>query len=128
MTEISGPCSLSRSTLHDGTGVRRVFTTSVVRADEKYVRSNDGQLIYNRIGNRKSYSNAGADGIALASGNLYRGRPVLPSLLSFRSRSWPISALSDDQVLAAVQFPGQVASEQAGFTADDRGRSANAGE
>lgn len=30
--------------------------------------------------------------------------------------------LKDEQVLAAVQNPGQIASEQAGFTADDHGR------
>jgi hypothetical protein len=30
--------------------------------------------------------------------------------------------LTDAQVLAAVQNPGQIASEQAGFTSDDRGR------
>jgi hypothetical protein len=32
------------------------------------------------------------------------------------------TSLTDAQVLAAVQNPGQIASEQAGFTADDRGR------
>jgi hypothetical protein len=30
--------------------------------------------------------------------------------------------MTDTQVLAAVQYPGQCASEQAGFTSDDRGR------
>lgn len=31
-------------------------------------------------------------------------------------------SLSDEEVLAAVQDPGQCATEQAGFTADDKGR------
>ena len=122
MTEISGPCSLLALNLHDGTAVRRLFNTSVVRADEKYVGSYDGQLLYNWRGTTKSYSTVGADGIALASGSLYWG--VLSSRRFYFIAQAVLAdfTLSDEQVLAAVQFPGQVASEQAGFTADDRGR------
>ncbi|KAH8886234.1 hypothetical protein GQ53DRAFT_875925 [Thozetella sp. PMI_491] len=122
MTEISGPCSLIALNLHDGTGVRRLFNTSVVRADEKYVGSYDGQLIYNWNGTKKGYSTVGADGIALASGNLYWG--VLASRRFYYISQEVLASFNatDDEVLAAVQFPGQVASEQAGFTADDRGR------
>jgi hypothetical protein len=57
-----------------------------------------------------------------ASGNFYWG--VLASRrFYFISQSTLVNPnLTDSQVLAAVQNPGQCASEQAGFTSDDRGR------
>ncbi len=108
--------------LHDGSVTRRLFNTSVVRADEKYVGSYDGHLIYCWNGTEIGYCTTGADGFALASGNFYWA-----ALASCRFYYIPQSvvidaSLSDEQVLAVVQHPGECATEQAGFTADDKGR------
>jgi hypothetical protein len=57
-----------------------------------------------------------------ASGNFYWG--VLASRRFYFIDQSTLSNpnLTDAQVLAAVQNPGQIASEQAGFTSDDHGR------
>ncbi|KAK4902168.1 hypothetical protein LTR27_001070 [Elasticomyces elasticus] len=122
ITDESTNSSILAINLDDGSAVRRLLNTSVVRADEKYVGSYDGNLIYTWNGTKKGYSTTGADGIALASGNFYWG--VLASRrFYYISQSVMIdTSLSDDEVLAAVQDPGQCGSEQAGFTADDKGR------
>ncbi|KAK0291469.1 hypothetical protein LTS00_008469 [Friedmanniomyces endolithicus] len=122
ITDESTNSSILAINLDDGSTVRRLFNTSVVRADDKYVGSYDGNLIYGWNGTKKSFLNTGADGIALASGNFYYG--VLASRrFYFFSQSLVVNtSVSDAEVLAAVQFPGQCASEQAGFTADDQGR------
>lgn len=108
--------------LADGSGIKRLFNESVVRADPKYVGSYEGHLVYCWDGNTIGYCTTGADGIALASGNFYWG-----VLASRRFYYIPQSvmvdfSLSDEEVLAAVQDPGQCATEQAGFTADSKGR------
>ena len=93
-----------------------------MRADEKYVGSYDGHLIYCWNATEIGYCTTGADGIALASGNFYWG--VLASRRFYYIAQTVVidTSLSDDQVLAAVQDPGMCATEQAGFTADDKGR------
>jgi hypothetical protein len=64
----------------------------------------------------------GSDGIALASGNVYRC--VLASCrFYFISQEVIVNrSLFDAEVLAMVRDPGQCGAEQAGFTADDKGR------
>lgn len=122
VTDESTNSSILAINLDDGSAVRRLFNTSVVRADEDYVGSYDGNLIYLWNGTKKSYTTTGADGIALASGNFYWG--VLASRrFYYVAQSVVVDTnLTDADVLAAVQNPGQCASEQAGFTADDQGR------
>ena len=122
ITDESTNASIVAVNLDDGSAVKRLFNTSVVRADEGYVGSYDGHLIYCWNGTQLEYCTTGADGIALASGNFYWG--VLASRrFYYVSQSVVIdTSLSDQEVLDAVQFPGQCATEQAGFTADDKGR------
>ncbi|KAK0254702.1 hypothetical protein B0A54_08607 [Friedmanniomyces endolithicus] len=122
ITDESTNSSILAINLDDDSTVRRLFNTSVVRADDKYVGSYDRNLIYGWNGTKKSFLSTGADGIALASGNFYWG--VLASRRWYYvSQSLMVNtSVSDADVLAAVQFPGQCASEQAGFTADDQGR------
>jgi hypothetical protein len=67
MTDASTNSSLVAINLEDGTGVRRLFNTSVVRADEKYVGSYDGELIYRWNGTQKGYLTTAADGITLGT-------------------------------------------------------------
>lgn len=57
--------SLLAINLEDGSAVRRLFNTSVVRADEKYVGSYGGELIYTWNGTKKGHITTAADGIAL---------------------------------------------------------------
>ena len=73
ITDESTNSSLLAINLDTGDAVRRLFNTSVVRADEGYVGSYDGDLVYGWKGTNKSYITTGADGIALASGNFYWG-------------------------------------------------------
>jgi hypothetical protein len=122
ITDASAAGSLLSINLDTGEALRRLFNTSVTRADEKYVGVYNGEPVYAWSGTKKAHFTVGADGIALASGNVYWG--VLAS------RRWYyipqtilINALaSDSEVLAAVVFPSQCGSEQAGLTADHNGR------
>lgn len=122
ITDESSSGSLLAINLDTGETVRRLYNTSVVRPDRGYVGFYDGQLIYSWNGTQQKNTQIGADGIALASGNVYWG--VLSShRYYFISQSiLANSSLPDAAILAAVQFPGQCGSEQAGFTADDHGR------
>ena len=67
VTDASTNSSLLAIDLENGGGVRRLFNTSVVRADEKYVGSYDGELIYKWNGTNKGYITTAADGIALGA-------------------------------------------------------------
>lgn len=123
ITDESKFASILAINLDDGSTVRRLFNTSVVRADDNYVGSYDGSLVYTWNGTQKGHMTTGADGIALASGNFFWG--VLASRrFYFVPQSVVIDPKATDaDVLAAVQVPGgQCGSEQAGFTADDHGR------
>lgn len=122
ITDESPSSSILAIDLGTGDVVRRLYNTSVVRADPGYVGSYDGQPIYSWNGTKKSSISTGADGMALQSGNFYWG-----VLASRRFYYIPQSVMtnfsaSDDDVLAAVVFPSQCGTEQAGFTADDQGR------
>ncbi|KAF2032560.1 hypothetical protein EK21DRAFT_98941 [Setomelanomma holmii] len=122
ITDASTNSSLVAIDLETGNGVRRLFNTSVVRADENYVGSYDGELIYRWNGTQRGHITTAADGIALASGNFYWGVLASRRFYYISQSTLVDTTLTDAQVLAAVQNPGQIASEQAGFTADDRGR------
>ncbi|KAI9658956.1 MAG: hypothetical protein M1821_001916 [Bathelium mastoideum] len=108
--------------LTDGTWTKRLFNTSVVMADPGYVGSYDGNPIYSWNGTTKSFINTASDGIALQSGNVYWG--VLASRRFYYVPQSVMAdfSLPDEDVLNSVVFPGQLGSEQAGFTADDKGR------
>ncbi|KAK3725043.1 hypothetical protein LTR37_000553 [Vermiconidia calcicola] len=122
ITDASTNSSILSVNLDDGSVIRRLFNTSVVRADDHYVSSCDGFLVYCWNKTDIGYCTTAADGIALASANFYWG--VLSSRrFYYISQEVMIDAsLSDEEVLAAVQNPGQCATEQAGFTADSKGR------
>jgi hypothetical protein len=65
ITDASTNSSLVAIDLDTGTGVRRLFNTSVVRADEKYVGSYGGELIYRWNGTQRGHLTTAADGITL---------------------------------------------------------------
>jgi hypothetical protein len=65
ITDVSAKSSLLTVNLDDGSALRRLFNTSVVRADEKYVGSYAGSLVYTWNGTKKGHLTTGADGIAL---------------------------------------------------------------
>lgn len=122
ITDESKYGSLFAIDLATGAVARRLFNTSVVRADDKYVGSYNGAPVYSWNGTERQFTSTGSDGIALQSGNVYWG-----VLASRRFYYVPQSVLTDfeatdEAVLDAVVFPGQLGSEQAGFTADDLGR------
>lgn len=116
ITDESTNSSILAIDLDNGHVIRRLLNESVVRADPGYVGSYDGHLIYCWNGTQKEYCTTGADGIALASGNFYWG--VLASRrFYYVSQSVMIDdSLSDAEVLAAVQDPGDCATEQAGVS------------
>src|SRR3569833_520116 len=122
ITDASPSGSLVALDLATGAAVRRLANTSVVRADEGYVGSCSGEPIYCWNGTRRGFCATASDGIALASGNLYWG--VLASRRFYYVPQSILTdfSLSDDAVRAAVAVPGELGSEQAGFTADDLGR------
>ncbi|KAL8948926.1 MAG: hypothetical protein Q9222_004930 [Ikaeria aurantiellina] len=121
ITDESESGSLIAIDLDSGSAIRRLFNTSVVKADPGYVGSYNGEPVYSWNGTQKMFTQTGSDGIALQSGNVYWG-----VLASRRFYYIPQSILtnfsaSDQEVLDAVVFPGELGSEQAGFTADDKG-------
>ncbi|KAI9689265.1 MAG: hypothetical protein M1820_010176 [Bogoriella megaspora] len=122
VTDESKYGSILAVNLSSGQWTRRLFNTSVVKADDGYVGSYNGQPVYSWNGTTKSFINTGSDGIALQSGNVYWG--VLASRRFYYVPQSVIAdySLSDEDVLNAVVYPGQLGSEQAGLTADDKGR------
>ncbi|KAJ4367510.1 hypothetical protein N0V83_007093 [Neocucurbitaria cava] len=114
--------SLLAIDLEDGSTVRRLFNTSVVRADPDYVGSYGGGLTYTWNGTTKGHLTTAADGIALASGNLYWGVLASRRFYYISQEVFVDTTKSDAEIVAAVQNPGQCGSEQAGFSADDQGR------
>lgn len=122
ITDESPSGSLLAINLDDGSVTRRLYNTSVVKADPGFVGSYNGQPYYTWNGTKKSFGTTGSDGMALASGNFYWG--VLSSRRFYYIPQATLinTSISDEDMLAAVQFPGELGSEQAGFTADDKGR------
>ena len=59
---------------------------------------------------------------AIASGNLYWGVLASRRFYYVSQETFVDSTKTDAEIFAAVQNPGQCASEQAGFSADDQGR------
>lgn len=108
--------------LATGGVVKRLAGQAVVMADPGYVGSYNGEPIYCWNGTTKSFCTTSSDGIALQGGQVYWG--VLSSRRFYYVSQEILQNFdaTDDEVLAAVQDPGQLASEQAGFTADDQGR------
>ncbi|KAH9865646.1 hypothetical protein J1614_009232 [Plenodomus biglobosus] len=122
ITDASKNSSLLAVDLENGNAVRRLFNMSIVRADENYVGTYNGEPIYSWNGTQKGHLTTAADGIALASGNLYWGFLASRRFYYISQEVFVDTNKSDDEILAAVQDPGQCASEQAGFSADDQGR------
>ncbi|KAI0867789.1 major royal jelly protein-domain-containing protein [Hypoxylon argillaceum] len=123
LTDASKPGSLLSIDLDTGYTNRRLFNTTYTHADEGYVGIYDGRQVYAWNGTYKSSITTSADGIALASGNLYWG--VLASRRYYYISQGALvdPSLSDADLLSShVRNPGQVGTEQAGFTADDTGR------
>jgi hypothetical protein len=122
LTDESSSGSILSINLENGSANRRLFNTSVVKPDPGYVGVYDGRPIYAWNGTTRNSGSIGSDGIALASGNVYWG--VLSSRRFYYASQEVLinDSLSDDEVFAAVQDPGQCGTEQAGFSADNNGR------
>lgn len=121
ITEDSQYGSISTLDLDTGKFIRHLYNTTVTKPDEKFTSMYNGEPIRNWNGTTPSYMTSGTNGIALASGNVYWGVKsshrwyILPQTAL-------IGNLTDEELLAQVQVPGNFPSEQAGFTADDKGR------
>jgi hypothetical protein len=122
LTDASAKGGLLAVDLATGGVVKRLAGQPSVMADPGYVGSYNGEPIYCWNGTTRSFCNTASDGIALQSGQVYWG-----VLASRRFYYIPQAILqdfqaTDEEVLSAVRDPGQLGSEQAGFTADDQGR------
>lgn len=122
LTDESQYGSIVAINLDTGGVVKRLFNTTATQPDVGFVSVYDGELIYRWNGTQKSYLTTGADGIALASGNVYWGDLASRRFYFVAQALLQDFDLSDDEILAGVQYPGDCATEQAGFTADDNGR------
>ena len=83
ITDESKAGSLLAINLDDGSVTRRLYNTTVTRADPYYVGVYNGEAIYTWNGTEKSYINTGADGIALASG---KSRQLTSAVSNLKSR------------------------------------------
>jgi hypothetical protein len=122
ITDESDAGSLLSIDLVTGYTNRRLYNTTFTRADEGYVGVYDGQPIYNWNGTQKSFITTGADGIALASGNVYWGVLASRRYYYVSQAALVDDSISDEELRSYVQDPGQCGTEQAGLTADDKGR------
>lgn len=122
LTDESDSGSILSINLDTGYANRRLFNTTYTRADEGYVGVFDGQLIYSWNGTKKSFETTGSDGIALASGNVYWGVLASRRFYYISQEAIVDTSISDEDIVGYVQNPGQCGTEQAGFTADDKGR------
>ncbi|PSK42219.1 hypothetical protein B9Z65_4133 [Elsinoe australis] len=122
LTDASQGGSILSLDLDTGATLRRLHNTTVVMPDPGFVGSYNGEPIYSWNDTKKSFTNLGSDGIALASGNVYWGVLASRRFYYISQEALINPSLSDEQVLAAVQDPGDCGTEQAGFTADDKGR------
>jgi len=108
--------------LETGIYTRRLFNETVTTADSLFVGSFDGVPFYKWSGTTRSHLSIGADGIALAAGNLYFAPLASRRLYQVQQDILADASLSDAEVLAHVEPIGQIGSYTEGFTADDRGR------
>ncbi|KAJ4304751.1 hypothetical protein N0V90_000279 [Kalmusia sp. IMI 367209] len=122
ITDESDAGSILSVNLATGAANRRLFNTTYTRADEGYVGVYNGRPIYNWNGTRKSFITTGSDGIALASGNVYWGVLASRRFYYVSQAAFVDRSISDEELLEYVQDPGQCGTEQAGLTADDKGR------
>lgn len=122
ITDESNSGSLLSIDLDTGYASRRLYNTTYTRADPGYVGVYDGQPIYGWNGTNKSFLTTGSDGIALASGNVYWGVLASRRFYYISQEALVNTSILDEDILSYVQNPGQCGTEQAGFTADDKGR------
>ncbi|KAF1968235.1 hypothetical protein BU23DRAFT_656306 [Bimuria novae-zelandiae CBS 107.79] len=122
ITDESDAGSLLYIDLATGAAGRRLWNTTYTRADEGFVGVYNGQPIYSWNGTRKSFISTGADGIALASGNVYWGVLASRRFYYVSQAALVDETISDEELKGYVRDPGQCGTEQAGLTADDRGR------
>ncbi len=111
-------------TLDLGSGVfrRQLFNTSVAVADVGFVGTFDGEPFWSWNGTKRSHLTIGADGIALASGNVYFGPLASRRVYQVPQIVLANASLTDPEILAQVEYLGQAGSYTEGYTADDQGR------
>ncbi|THV48164.1 hypothetical protein BGAL_0264g00100 [Botrytis galanthina] len=121
VTEDSAYGSITTIDLDTGATVRHLFNSTFTIPDPHFISMYNGEVIRNWAGTTSSNLNSGTNGIALTGGNVYWGVKA-SNHWYFASQEAFISNLTDAEIEAVVQNPGNFPSEQAGFTADDRGR------
>lgn len=121
ITEDTQYGSISTLDLDTGEFIRHLYNTTFTKPDERFTSMYNGEPVRNWNGTKPSYMNSGTNGIALASGNVYWGVKSSHRWY-FVCQEALISGLTHEELAAKVQVPGDIPSEQSGFTADDRGR------
>ncbi|KAI9643247.1 hypothetical protein NHQ30_007863 [Ciborinia camelliae] len=121
ITEDSAYGSISTLNLKTGETKRHIFNSTFSTPDPHFISMYDGQVIRSWKGTNSSFLNSGTNGIALTGGNVYWGVKA-SNHWYYASQEAFTSNLSDAEIEAVIQNPGNFPSEQAGFTADDRGR------
>lgn len=122
LTDESADGGIIALDLATGESVKRLKGTRVVTADPGFVGVYDGEPIYCWNGTTRGFCTTASDGIALQSGNVYWGILASRRFYYVAQDVMQDFSATDDKVLAAVQDPGELGSEQAGFTADNQGR------
>lgn len=121
ITEDSSFGSITTLDLDSGEFIRHLYNTTFTRPDARFTSMYNGEPIRNWAGTDPSFMGSGTNGIALSNGNVYWG--VKSSHRWYiLSQEALISGADDEELEALVEVPGNIPSEQAGFTADDRGR------
>lgn len=121
ITEDSQYGSITTLDLASGEFIRHLYNTTFTTPDARFTSMYNGEPIRNWNGTKPAFMTSGTNGIALANGNVYWGVKSSHRWY-FASQEALISGKSDAELAKLVQVPGTIPSEQAGFTADDRGR------
>lgn len=121
ITEDSNHGSITTLSISEGIFKRHIYNTTHTRPDAKFTSMYNGRPIRNWKGTVPSYMGSGTNGIALTGGNVYWGVKSSHRYY-YAPQSAFIGELTDAEIAEQIQVPGNLPSEGAGFTADDKGR------
>lgn len=114
--------SISTIDLDTGDVVRHLYNSTYTSPDSGFVSFYNGEVVRAWNGTTASQIGSGSNGIALASGNVYWSVKASYRWYFVSQETLIKKNVTDAEIIEEIQVPGQIPSETAGYTADDRGR------
>ncbi|KAK7530606.1 major royal jelly protein-domain-containing protein [Phyllosticta citribraziliensis] len=114
--------SISTIDLDSGKVVRHLYNTTFTTPDDQFLSFYNGEPLRNWNGTTWSPITSGSNGIALAGGNVYWSVKASHRWYFVSQEALVRNDVSDEELAELIQVPGNLPSETAGYTADDKGR------